>query len=169
MELKGEPIDVATPRSSEIPSEQNASFEALVTKKPSTPTLVKMTAVAPETEKPPTRDIDFGKGAVVPKYDSNSVRTAKYTALTFLPKSLLWQFKRSANIYFLIITILTCLPFSPKNPFSIISTFSGILIFTMIKEGYEDWGRHKADNDVNNSETLALNYDSRQFESKTFK
>lgn len=34
--------------------------------------------------------------------------------ITWFPKSLMIQFLRAANIYFLIITILTAMPFSPK-------------------------------------------------------
>lgn len=33
---------------------------------------------------------------------NNSVRTTKYTLLTFLPKNLFEQFRRIANFYFLI-------------------------------------------------------------------
>ena len=36
------------------------------------------------------------------KYLPNSVRTTKYTLLTFLPKNLFEQFRRVANFYFLI-------------------------------------------------------------------
>lgn len=68
----------------------------------------------------------------------NAVRTTKYTFLSWAPLSLLFQFKRAANIYFLIISILTCLSFSPKNPTSMIGTFAFVLIFTMFKELYED-------------------------------
>lgn len=38
----------------------------------------------------------------------------RYTVWDWAPKSLLFQFKRAANIYFLIITILTFQSFSPK-------------------------------------------------------
>ena len=68
----------------------------------------------------------------------NRVRTTKYTALTWFPLSLLFQFKRAANIYFLIISILTCMSFSPKTPASMIGTFAMVLFFTMLKEAYED-------------------------------
>jgi hypothetical protein len=46
------------------------------------------------------------------------------------------QFTRAANIYFLIICVLTTLSFSPKNPISMIGTFAAILLFTMLKEAY---------------------------------
>ena len=51
--------------------------------------------------------------------------------------SLLYQFKRFSNAYFLIISILTFLPFSPKNPASMVVTFALVLLFTMLKEAYE--------------------------------
>jgi len=47
------------------------------------------------------------------------------------------QFTRAANIYFLIVCVLTTLSFSPKNPISMIGTFAAILLFTMLKEAYE--------------------------------
>jgi phospholipid-transporting ATPase len=51
----------------------------------------------------------------------------------------LFQFKRAANIYFLMITILTAQYFSPKSPASMIGTFAAVLFFTMLKEAYEDY------------------------------
>jgi phospholipid-transporting ATPase len=95
------------------------------------------------------RKISIGKSAVNPVFCSNSIRTTKYTILTWAPKSLLYQFKRAANIYFLVISILQSMPFSPKNPMSIIATFAGVLFFTMLKEAYEDYVRYKSDQAVN--------------------
>jgi len=46
--------------------------------------------------------------------NTNRVKTSRYTFWDWIPKSLILQFKRAANIYFLIISILTCLSFSPK-------------------------------------------------------
>lgn len=57
--------------------------------------------------------------------------------MTWFPKSLLLQFLRIANIYFLVITILTAMPFSPKMPQTMFMTFSAVLFLTMLKEGYE--------------------------------
>ena len=51
------------------------------------------------------------------KYIDNFVTTSKYNLFNFFPKSLLFQFKRYANIYFLIITILQGIKvISPLNP-----------------------------------------------------
>jgi len=79
----------------------------------------------------------------------NTVRTTKYTKWTWAPLSLFNQFRRAANVYFLIITILTTLPFSPKKPASMIGTFTLVLVFTMLKEAYEDLLRYKSDNELN--------------------
>lgn len=92
--------------------------------------------------------------------NTNRIRTARYSALTWAPKSLLMQFRRAANIYFLIISILTAMPFSPKNPVSMIGTFAGVLIFTMFKELYEDISRHKQDRQVNNKQSQVFEINS---------
>ena len=76
---------------------------------------------------------------------TNRVRTTRYTLLSWLPLSLLMQFRRIANVYFLIISILTLMPFSPKSALSMIGTFAFVLALTSVKEGFEDYYRHKAD------------------------
>lgn len=73
----------------------------------------------------------------IKKYLNNKISTTKYNILTFIPKSILMQFRRIANVYFLIISILTFMSFSPKNPVSMIFTFMIVILFTMIKEAYE--------------------------------
>jgi hypothetical protein len=84
-------------------------------------------------------EIEFGgRGARKGKL-TNKVRTTKYTLLSWAPVSLLMQFKRAANIYFLIISILTTMWFSPKSPESMLGTFAAVLFFTMVKEAFEDF------------------------------
>jgi phospholipid-transporting ATPase len=99
----------------------------------------------------------------------NSVRTSKYTFISWAPLSLLYQFTRAANIYFLWISILTCLSFSPKTPASMIGTFAGVLIFTMLKELFEDYYRMKSDRQINSHKTHVFNYESETFEETTWK
>lgn len=77
------------------------------------------------------------KKNIFKKYVTNKISTTKYNLFTFLPKCILMQFKRLANVYFLIISILTFMSFSPKNPVSMVGTFSIVLVFTMIKEAIE--------------------------------
>jgi phospholipid-transporting ATPase len=85
--------------------------------------------------------IYFGKEEkkknIIKNYVTNKISTTKYNFFTFLPKSIMFQFRRIANVYFLIISILTFMSFSPKNPLSMISTFLIVILFTMIKEAYE--------------------------------
>lgn len=92
------------------------------------------------------------------------MRTTKYTLLTWAPLSLLFQFKRAANVYFLIITILTTMPFSPKRPASMIGTFTLVLVFTMFKEAYEDYQRYKSDNELNRRSSQRLDSTTKKFE-----
>lgn len=108
------------------------------------------------------RDIAFSApGRVASNLpNTNKVITSRYSILTWIPKSLFQQFRRAANIYFLIISILTSMPFSPKNPVSMIGTFAGVLIFTMLKELYEDLSRHKQDRQVNNRKTEIFEMDA---------
>ena len=86
------------------------------------------------------------------------MRTTRYSLLSWIPLSLLFQFRRVANIYFLVISVLTLLPFSPKSPASMIGTFSFVLVLTVIKEGFEDYYRHKADKEANNKITRVWSY-----------
>lgn len=88
------------------------------------------------------------------KYGNNLITTTKYNLITFFPKSLLFQFKKAANIYFLIVSILTCMSFSPKEPSSMIGTFAFVLLATMFKEAAEDYSRYKQDKQSNNKIVL---------------
>ena len=48
------------------------------------------------------------------KFLNNKITSTKYNLLSWLPVSLLMQFKRIANVYFLLIAILNFFYFSPK-------------------------------------------------------
>ena len=65
------------------------------------------------------------------RHGTNQINTTKYNLFSFLPKSILFQFKKAANIYFLIVSILTSMEFSPKEPSSMIITFAFIFIFIL--------------------------------------
>ncbi|XP_008787943.2 putative phospholipid-transporting ATPase 9 [Phoenix dactylifera] len=83
-------------------------------------------------------------------YGSNYVSTTKYTLATFIPKSLFEQFRRVANIYFLV---SGCLSFTPLAPYSAVSAILPLIIVigaTMAKEAVEDWRRNQQDSEVNN-------------------
>lgn len=59
------------------------------------------------------------------------------------------------------------MPFSPKNPYTQVATFAIVLVFTMIKEAWEDYKRYIQDNLINNKVTEVFNYSSKTF-NKTF-
>ncbi|EAS01110.3 phospholipid-translocating P-type ATPase, flippase family protein (macronuclear) [Tetrahymena thermophila SB210] len=84
------------------------------------------------------------------KFPSNFIKTSRYTAVSFLPMSLLLQFQRYANIYFLVTAILQCIPqISPLSPFVAVAPLIFVLAVSMAREGYEDYQRHKSDNEQN--------------------
>lgn len=76
-------------------------------------------------------------------YRGNYVSTTKYTATNFIPKSLFEQFRRVANIYFLVVA---CVSFSPLAPYTALSVLAPLVVVigaTMAKEAVEDWRRRK--------------------------
>lgn len=83
---------------------------------------------------------------------NNKIRTTKYTLLSFLPRNLLEQFHRVANLYFIFIVLL--------NWFPAINAFGKeiamipvvfVLGVTAVKDLFEDRRRHASDKRINNS------------------
>ena len=88
-------------------------------------------------------------------YKSNAVNQSKYNIITFLPKSLLFQFFRLANIYFLIVAIIQMIPIvSPLSPMTAVAPLVFVLLVSMFREGVEDFERHKYDNQLNNEKVI---------------
>ena len=84
------------------------------------------------------------------KYKDNTINTTKYNIITFLPKSLLLQFMRFANVYFLIIAIIQCIPIiSPLGASTAILPLVFVLTVSLIREAYEDIQRAKIDYEQN--------------------
>ncbi|XP_019164546.1 PREDICTED: phospholipid-transporting ATPase 3-like [Ipomoea nil] len=87
----------------------------------------------------------------IANFKANSVSTTKYDVLTFLPKGLFEQFRRVANLYFLMISILSCTPVSPVSPITNVLPLSLVLFVSLIKEAWEDWKRLQNDMSINNT------------------
>ncbi|XP_064979062.1 phospholipid-transporting ATPase 3-like isoform X3 [Musa acuminata AAA Group] len=87
----------------------------------------------------------------IARFKSNSISTTKYSVLTFLPKGLFEQFRRVANLYFLMISILSTTPISPVSPVTNVVPLSLVLLVSLIKEAFEDWKRLQNDNSINNT------------------
>lgn len=86
------------------------------------------------------------------KYVSNYISTTKYNSVNFLPFAIGAQFKRYANVYFLMMAILQSIPaISPLNPVSAIVPLVFVISLSVIREGFEDYGRHKSDIELNSS------------------
>ncbi|KAF8399256.1 hypothetical protein HHK36_015121 [Tetracentron sinense] len=88
--------------------------------------------------------------ASIRNYGDNYVRSTKYTLATFFPKSLFEQFRRAANIYFLLTGCLSFTALSPYTPVSAILPLIVVIGATMVKEAIEDWRRKKQDIEMNN-------------------
>uniref|UniRef100_H3BD35 Phospholipid-transporting ATPase n=1 Tax=Latimeria chalumnae TaxID=7897 RepID=H3BD35_LATCH len=85
------------------------------------------------------------------KYASNKIKTAKYSVLTFIPLNLYEQFHRLANVYFLLLFILQCVPAIATLPwFTTLFPLMAVLGIRGIKDLVEDVARHKSDTEVNN-------------------
>jgi len=81
---------------------------------------------------------------------TNYIRTSKYTILTFLPMNLLEQFRRVANIYFLLNAVIAAIPgVSPILPITAALPLIFVLSVAAIKDGFEDYQRHQQDDKAN--------------------
>ncbi|MED6118736.1 putative phospholipid-transporting ATPase 4 [Stylosanthes scabra] len=83
-------------------------------------------------------------------YCKNNISTTKYNVLSFLPKALFEQFRRVANIYFLLAACLSASPISPFSPLSMIAPLAFVVGLSMAKEALEDSRRFLQDVKVNN-------------------
>lgn len=88
--------------------------------------------------------------AVQRNYRGNYVSTTKYTVANFIPKSLFEQFRRVANIYFLVIACVSFSPLAPYSAYSVLLPLVVVIGATMVKEAVEDWRRKKQDIEANN-------------------
>ncbi|CAD6336531.1 unnamed protein product [Miscanthus lutarioriparius] len=84
------------------------------------------------------------------KYVTNYITTTKYNIITFFPKAIFEQFRRVANLYFLLTAILSLTPVCPFSPVSMIAPLAFVVGLSMMKEGLEDWRRFIQDMKVNN-------------------
>ncbi|XP_025051885.1 probable phospholipid-transporting ATPase IH isoform X4 [Alligator sinensis] len=91
-----------------------------------------------------------GAEAYIPqRYPDNRIVSSKYTFWNFVPKNLFEQFRRIANFYFLIIFLVQLIIDTPTSPVTSGLPLLFVITVTAIKQGYEDWLRHKADNAMN--------------------
>ncbi|XP_067086028.1 phospholipid-transporting ATPase IF isoform X2 [Osmerus mordax] len=90
------------------------------------------------------------------RFADNRIISSKYTIWNFVPKNLFEQFRRIANFYFLIIFLVQLMIDTPTSPVTSGLPLFFVITVTAIKQGYEDWLRHKADNEVNGAPVLVV-------------
>ena len=106
------------------------------------------------TVPPKTPKNDHPNGHLI----GNKIRTTKYTLLSFLPKNLLEQFHRVANLYFIFIVLLNWFP--AINAFGKEIAMIPVLFVlgvTAIKDLFEDRRRRASDKRINNSTCRVYN------------
>uniref|UniRef100_A0A452VAF5 Phospholipid-transporting ATPase n=1 Tax=Ursus maritimus TaxID=29073 RepID=A0A452VAF5_URSMA len=86
---------------------------------------------------------------ILQRHPDNRIVSSKYTFWNFIPKNLFEQFRRIANFYFLIIFLVQLIIDTPTSPVTSGLPLFFVITVTAIKQGYEDWLRHKADNAMN--------------------
>lgn len=102
------------------------------------------------------------------EFAGNSVRTSKYSFITFLPKNIFEQFHRVAYIYFLVIAVLNQLPQLAVFGRGVsVLPLAFVLSVTAIKNAYEDYRRHRSDRIENNRVASVLV--NNQFQPKKWK
>lgn len=94
--------------------------------------------------KTPKRDHPNGRRV------GNKIRTTKYTLLSFLPKNLLEQFHRVANLYFIFIVLLNWFIDAFGKEIAMIPVLF-VLGVTAVKDLFEDRRRRASDQRINNS------------------
>lgn len=95
-------------------------------------------------------------------YIHNSIRSSRYSLLSFFPRQLVAQFMKLANAYFLVISILQLIPgFSTTGQFTTIVPLMLFIAISMAKEGWDDLRRWQLDKEENNRPALVLNMTDR--------
>jgi phospholipid-translocating ATPase len=76
----------------------------------------------------------------------NVVRNQKYSMFTFLFLVLYEQFKMFFNLFFLLIALSQLIPILKVGYWvAYFGPLGLVLLFSMIKEGMDDWRRYKKD------------------------
>ncbi|XP_054999025.1 phospholipid-transporting ATPase VA isoform X1 [Sorex araneus] len=100
----------------------------------------------------------------------NRLKTTKYTALSFLPKNLFEQFHRLANVYFVFIALLNFVPaVNAFQPGLALAPVLFILAATAFKDLWEDYSRHRSDQDINHLGCLVFSREEKQYVDRFWK
>mmetsp|Transcript_30768 Transcript_30768/g.50812 ORF Transcript_30768/g.50812 Transcript_30768/m.50812 type:complete len:1752 (-) Transcript_30768:131-5386(-) len=93
---------------------------------------------------------------------NNVVTTSKYTLISFLPVAVLEQFRRVANMYFLVIGSIMAIGWytdlyeSAISPWTTLGPLAFVVSISLLQEGMADLGRHRSDSTTNNHPCVVL-------------
>ncbi|KAM4036634.1 phospholipid-transporting ATPase VB isoform 2-T5 [Anomaloglossus baeobatrachus] len=103
-------------------------------------------------------------------YQTNEIKTTKYTILSFIPKNLFEQFHRFANMYFVLLAALNFVPVvNAFQPAIAIIPICIILAITAIKDIWEDFRRYMSDKEINNMLCMVYCRKEKSFVDKCWK
>lgn len=107
--------------------------------------------LSPGSSAPPLIDERRGHAFI-----SNVIRTSRYNVFDFFPKQLLFQFTRLGNFYFLCVGIPQTIPgISTTGNYTTILPLLFFVLLTIVKEGYDDYKRHRLDK-VENAQPVTV-------------
>lgn len=140
---------IYTLRQNYQPSKLDQLINFILRKKTKTELENRTRTVVPNHIVPPRTPLSSHPNGYTP---NNKIRTTKYTLLTFIPKNLMEQLHRAANLYFIFIVILNWLPWINAfgKEISVIPVLF-VLGVTGIKDLFEDRRRYASDKRINNS------------------
>lgn len=82
---------------------------------------------------------------------SNKISNTKYSILNFLPIVLFNQFSFFSNLFYLALIITQFIPILKIGDLYALATpLAGVLVFTLIREAFDDISRFTRDRIVNN-------------------
>ncbi|XP_066523155.1 phospholipid-transporting ATPase VB isoform X2 [Hoplias malabaricus] len=103
-------------------------------------------------------------------YAGNAIKTTKYTFWSFIPKNLIEQFHRWANIYFVGLAVLNFVPqVNAFQPQVALIPICVILALTAIKDAWEDFRRYQSDRQLNSRLCLKYSRSERSFVERSWK
>jgi len=109
-----------------------------------------------------SRTVDFGRQERNPPFADNSVKTSKYSWISFFPLAIREQFRRNGNIYFACVGILMFVGYyspwfySSVNPWTTLGPLAVVVSVSLAQEGYTDARRHVSDKTTNNHPCVVL-------------
>ncbi|XP_066576714.1 phospholipid-transporting ATPase VD [Amia ocellicauda] len=108
--------------------------------------------------------------SVAKLYMDNSIRTTKYTLLSFIPMNLFEQFHRAANLYFLFIVVLNWVPVVEafQKEITMIPLLV-VLIVIAFKDALEDYRRYTFDKRINNNITKVYSRKHQKYTDQSWK